>query len=278
MKKIIFIISMIFLLFLPKNVYADDDIRMTILKGDPDERTDAPYTISVVIECDNGIQSISNSMGTTYSIKPGEIGHKISTTIDSNGTYTFYVTDANGKQASFDVVITNLTTTTNDTTPPSINVIKGNPSTKTEPPYELTFSCTDNVGLSFVYVNDQLLTGTYVGYTASNFTFKIYDNGSYVIKAVDSAGLSSQTTVLITNIGVKTANEVVTTPVAPTVTQPVQPTAPETTSTVVPTQPATQKTEAATKATEAETVTKEPQTKLQATVKAYEEGKSKHIG
>lgn len=93
----------------------------------------------------------------------------------------------------------------NDTTPPSITVTNGNPSSLTPPPYDVTFSVTDDSGLASVTVNGRNVGASGVKY---NVSWAVTSNCTLSIVATDIYGNSSSATINITNIGVETTTEV----------------------------------------------------------------------
>lgn len=240
---------------MPVSAVAEEDITITVTSGNPEQITDPPYEIAFTVECVNGIASISTSNGNTYGNAVGNFGHRIKFAVNTNGTYTVYVTDLKGQTISKDIVITNLTTEETDNTPPRINITQGNPTSDVNPPYELRFSATDNVALAFVYVNDYLLSGNYPGKQDATFKYTVGDNGTYTIKVIDSSGLETITSVNINKILPATMETQATTQ-APTEVATQAPTeatmqAPTETTTQVPTEKITkaEKTETQIKAT-----------------------------
>ena len=119
-------------------------------------------------------------------------------------------------------------------TAPTINILKGNPSEKVNPPYTVTFEVSDTAGISSISVNGRELNPR--GATYYEADWSTYYNGTIIITATNRDGGTSSKTLEITNI----SNAVAPATAAPTTAAPTtvaRTTVPQTTESLVETEP-----------------------------------------
>lgn len=101
--------------------------------------------------------------------------------------------------ASFNTYVASATSEElDDTTPPVITVTNGNPASSTPPPYSVTFTVSDDSGLSSVTVNGRNVGASGIKY---NVSWAVTTNCVLSIVAIDIHGNSASTNITITNIG-----------------------------------------------------------------------------
>ena len=181
----------------PNTVYADSNPpSMEIVSGDPTTKTEPPYKVKVKFTDVDGIAQITSGYGSLNGM--GNKSVTFTFTVTTNGTYQISVEDMLGNKATYSITITNLTSATNDTTPPTIEIISGNPAHPTSGTVEVKFRITDNVGIGRIECNGTEDNAN--GITIYNYSYLCSENQTVNLTVYDFAGNKATASVNVTNI------------------------------------------------------------------------------